>query len=38
MKIVQGRRGATRLHEALRAAPGELRLKRLRGRFRPAEL
>lgn len=37
-KIVQGRRGATQLHEALRAAPGELKLKRLRGGFRPADL
>lgn len=37
-KVVQGRRGATRLYEALRAAPGELKLKPLRGRFRPAAL
>jgi prevent-host-death family protein len=37
-KVVQGKRGATGLYAALRAAPGELKLKRLRGKFRPADL
>lgn len=37
VKLVQGRRGATGLHAALRACPDELKLERLRGKFRLAK-
>jgi len=37
-KVVQGKHGATGLYEVFCAAPGPLRLKRLRGRFRPVKL
>jgi prevent-host-death family protein len=37
MKLVQGRRGVTGLHAALRACPGELKVERLRGKFRPVK-
>jgi prevent-host-death family protein len=37
-KMVQGRRGVTKFYEVLRAAPGELKPMRLRGKFRPADL
>ena len=37
-RVIQGKRGATGLYEALRAAPFELKLQRLRGRFRPVKL
>lgn len=37
-RVIQGKRGATGLYEALRAAPFELKLRRLRGRFRPVKL
>jgi prevent-host-death family protein len=37
VQSVQGRRGATGLHAALRACPGELKLERLRGKFRPVK-
>lgn len=33
-KVVQGKRGATGLLEALRAAPHALKIKRIRGKFR----
>jgi prevent-host-death family protein len=38
VKLVQGRRGATDLLAALRACPGELKIERLRGKFRSAKL
>ncbi len=34
-KVIQGKRGVTGLYDALRAAPYELKLKPLRGKFRP---
>jgi len=38
VKIVQGKRGAMNLFEALRAAPYAVPFKRLGGRFRPVKL
>ncbi|MBV9989904.1 MAG: type II toxin-antitoxin system Phd/YefM family antitoxin [Alphaproteobacteria bacterium] len=37
-KIVQGKRGAMNLLEALRSAPYPVPFKRIQGRFRPVKL